>query len=135
MNHEDIFLSRQKHIRDDGWLCELVSMNYPDEPFTDVHSYIVSIKPGKTRANHYHMKKKEWIGIAAGKVVLILKWIDAGDYEEILLDAGSEEYSLIYIPPGVAHSIKNISDDDSVIIVFSRTPEDKDDTIPFEVNK
>jgi dTDP-4-dehydrorhamnose 3,5-epimerase-like enzyme len=51
-------LPRQKHVRDDGWLAELISMKYTDDPFCGIHSYIVSICPGRSRANHFHRKKK-----------------------------------------------------------------------------
>ena len=165
---DEICLKRQKHAREDGWLCELVSEVYDDEPFTGIHSYIVSVNPGKSRANHYHKKKEEWIAITSGKIILSLEWIDEEKKEEeerkekeeknrgndtgvntgknieenvekpgkkradLLLDADDEsgECRLIHIKPFVAHRITNISDRNSSVVVFSRNPEDKEDTIP-----
>jgi oxalate decarboxylase/phosphoglucose isomerase-like protein (cupin superfamily) len=83
-------LSRVKHTRKDGWLSELVSINYNDEPFNCVHSYIVSITPGNTRANHYHKKKEEWIAAASGKIELHNEYIIQG--KKLLLDTSAKEY-------------------------------------------
>jgi dTDP-4-dehydrorhamnose 3,5-epimerase-like enzyme len=128
-------LTRSKLIRDDGWLSELISMNYKDEPFDCVHTYIVSIQPGRIRANHYHKKKEEWIAITAGKIILYLEHMHSGDEEKIILDANSEESEIIYIPPFVAHALQNVDSGKSSIIVFSKNPEDKEDTIPYKLNQ
>lgn len=126
-------LTRIKHKREDGWLSEIVSMNYGDEPFNCVHSYVVSIEPMRSRANHYHKKKEEWLALAAGKIKLCLKDVVSGKYEEIVLDSRSDTYEVIHIPPLVAHALKNISNGESSVIVFSKNSEDKEDTIPYEV--
>jgi dTDP-4-dehydrorhamnose 3,5-epimerase-like enzyme len=126
-------LTRVKHRRDDGWLSEMVSMNYEDEPFNCVHTYVVSVEPMRTRANHYHKNKEEWLALAAGKIKVGLKDVVSGKYEEIILDSKSETYEIIYIPPFVAHAVKNISNGEATLIVFSKNPEDKEDTIPYEV--
>ncbi|UUX91617.1 hypothetical protein [Methanoplanus endosymbiosus] len=174
---DNICLKRQKHAREDGWLSELVSEVYDDEPFTGIHSYLVSVSPGRSRANHYHRKKEEWIAITSGKIILSLEWIDEekkenekGKKEEereeieekntgkdtgsntgknigynaekkgqkradLILDADdkSGECRLIHIKPFVAHRITNISDRNSSVVVFSRNPEDKEDTIPYVI--
>jgi oxalate decarboxylase/phosphoglucose isomerase-like protein (cupin superfamily) len=124
-------LQRQKHVRDDGWLAELVSMKYADHPFTGIHSYVVSIAPGRSRANHYHRKKEEWIAPAAGTVTLHLADTKTGERVSVLLDTRSEEYELIAIPPFIAHSVQNTGEGDAAIVVFSKTPEDPGDTLPF----
>jgi len=126
-------LSRVKHTREDGWLSELVSMNYNDEPFNCIHSYVISITPGKVRANHYHKKKEEWIASASGKIELRIENIMTGEKDKLLLDTSAKEYEIIYIPPFVAHAVKNNSKREASLIVFSKNPEDKEDTIPYEV--
>jgi len=131
MKHKE--LHREKHIRDDGWLSELVSMKYGDTPFDCLHSYLVSIKPGRTRAKHYHKEKEEWIAIVSGVVTLLLKDVYSGEQDKVILDTTTEEYKLIYLPPHTAHAIKNIGDGDASVVVFSTTPEDPDDTIPYEI--
>lgn len=126
-------LSRKKHIRKDGWLSELVSMNYGDEPFDSVHTYIVSVNPGKVRANHYHKKKEEWIATASGKIELHLENVISCEKEKIIMDTFAQKYEMIYIPPFVAHAVKNPCENEASLIVFSKNPEDKEDTIPYEV--
>ena len=124
-------LSRKKHMRDDGWLAELISMVYSDHPFAGVHTYVVSISVGRSRANHYHGKKEEWIALTAGIVALHLVDTKTGERESIVLDSRSADYGLIYIPPFIAHSIQNTGKGEAAVVVFSRTPEDPADTIPF----
>jgi dTDP-4-dehydrorhamnose 3,5-epimerase-like enzyme len=108
-------------------------MNYDDEPFNCIHSYVVSIEPKRTRANHYHKKKEEWMALTAGKIKLSLKDIVSGKIEEITMDSESDIYEVIYIPPFVAHAVTNVSDKEASLIVFSKNPEDKEDTIQYEV--
>jgi len=126
-------LPRQKHIRDDGWLAELISMKYTDHPFCGIHAYIVSIRSGKSRANHFHRNKEEWIAPAAGTVTLLLEDTETGERESILMDTRSDKYGLVYIPPSIAHSVKNESNDEAAVVVFSKTPEDPEDTFPFRL--
>jgi len=125
-------LSRKKHIREDGWLSELVSMNYNDEPFNCVHSYLVSIEPDKIRAKHYHNKKEEWLCICSGKIELILEDIKIKKRETLILDSDSENYDIIYIPSGVAHAVRNIGKNKASVVIFSKTPEDPEDTFEYE---
>jgi len=125
-------LYRIKHTRDDGWLSEIVSVNYDDEPFNCIHSYLVSINPGKVRAKHYHRKKEEWIAPVSGKVVLHLKNILSGEHDKIILDTSSIGYEFLYIPPFVAHAVYNTWEREACIIVFSKNPEDQEDTILYE---
>lgn len=126
-------LFREKHSREDGWLSELISMKYDDEPFENLHSYLVSIHPGRTRAEHYHKNKEEWLGITSGKIMLFLEDIRSKEKEKVILDTRTEDYRLVYIPPLIAHSIKNISDEEASVVVFSRTLEDLDDTVPYKM--
>ncbi|MDD4127482.1 MAG: WxcM-like domain-containing protein [Methanomicrobium sp.] len=99
-----------------------------------MHTYAVSVAPDCFRANHYHRKKEEWIAETSGKILLSLKWIDEDKKTEIIMDSESPECRLIHIKPGVAHKLQNISDRNSSVIVFSKTPEDKEDTIPYNIN-
>lgn len=126
-------LPREKHIREDGWLCELISTKYQDVPIPWGHSYLVSITPGRTRANHFHQKKNEWIAPASGIIEIILEDIQTKTQEKIIVNSKSREYSIIHIPPFIAHSIKNIGNTEACTVVFSPTPEDISDTIKYEV--
>ncbi len=126
-------LSRKKHMREDGWLVELVSKAYKDEPFNCLHTYMVSIEPGCSRAGHYHNRKEEWFSIAYGKIKLTLEDINQRRKEEMVLDAGAEEYEIMRIPPGTAHLITNFSDKEkAVLVVFSEHVHDPTDTIEYK---
>jgi uncharacterized RmlC-like cupin family protein len=61
--------------------------------------------------------------------------MNSGEEDKIILDANSEESEIIYIPPFVTHALQNIDSYKSSIIVFSKSPEDKEDTIPYELAK
>ncbi len=128
-------LSRVKHKREEGWLSELISMNYRDDPFNCLHSYLVLIKPGKIRAEHYHKRKEEWLAITSGKISLFLEDIKSKEKKKIILDSNSEDYKIIYIPPLVAHTIKNVGDKEASLVVFSKTSEDLEDTIPYKIEE
>lgn len=128
-------IHREKLRREDGWLSELVSMKCDDQPFTCLHSYLVSINPGMSRTNHYHLEKEEWMAIASGKIDLLLEDIRTKEKASIQLDAKSDDYRLVYIPPLVAHTLVNTAEDESSAVVFSRAPEKAGDTTPYEVRK
>ncbi len=133
MIHGEIL--RAKHVRDDGWLSELISMAYTDQPFRCVHTYIVTIRPGGTRARHYHRNKQEWLALTHGTITLLLEDTGTGQRERIELSTKDPETKIIYIPPLVAHAIWNPGEAEAGVIVFSRNPEDREDTIPYEVGQ
>lgn len=125
-------LSRKKHVRADGWLVELVSKAYPDEPFDFIHSYLVNIAPKCSRAGHFHRMKKECLCPASGRIELILEDVDRKTREKIVVDADSDEYAVYFIPPGVAHLMKNPSEDETTsFVVFSDSLEDPSDTFTY----
>lgn len=126
-------LMREKHYREDGWLAEIFSMNHPDSPFDCFHSYIVNIAPNSVRAMHYHKQKKEWMALASGRIEIVLEDIDTKDRLEKILDENSEKYSIIFVPPMIAHVVKNIGNRNASLIVFSQTAEIPDDTIHYEM--
>jgi oxalate decarboxylase/phosphoglucose isomerase-like protein (cupin superfamily) len=94
---------------------------------------MVVIYPGKTRARHYHRSKEEWLAITHGKVTLLLEDVRTGDQERVILNSRDVNTKIIYIPPFTAHALWNQGDDEAGIIVFSQNPEDKEDTIPYEM--
>jgi dTDP-4-dehydrorhamnose 3,5-epimerase-like enzyme len=126
-------IHRDKHEREDGWLSELISMKYDDQPFSCLHSYLVSIRRDMSRANHYHIEKEEWIAITSGKIDLLLEDIRTKERAKIHLDTQSKDYKLIYVPPLIAHSLVNVADGESSAVVFSKAPEKTSDTTPYTV--
>ncbi len=127
-------LDREKHSKKDGWLAELVSMDYDDEPFEDVHSYVVSFNPGTTRAMHYHKTKKEWLALGTGRIKVVLEDIESEKKETIILSDNDEKEKIIFFPPKVAHAIKNVGNTKGCVVVFSKTPEIPGDTVEYEMD-
>jgi dTDP-4-dehydrorhamnose 3,5-epimerase-like enzyme len=126
-------LLREKYEREDGWLAELVSEKFDDEPFDCIHSYIVTIQPGYTRARHYHRKKEEWFAIAAGKVEIRLKDITTGESASLELDSSGSTYALVHVPACVAHALTNNDNRTASVVVFCRNPENVEDTYSCDV--
>jgi len=121
-------LTRKKHFSASGFLSELVSGNYKDEPFK-IHSYFVKIKSGFTRAKHYHKNKKEWMTAVWGKILLKMRNIKTDEKRKYLLDSEAKSQKIIYIPTYWAHSVKALKGD-AVLMAFSPKPEKKEDTFP-----
>lgn len=65
--------------------------------------HLVSIHPGNTRGNHLHPGHAEWLYPFHGDGLLIWKGV-SGKVQEKLI---SRDCTLIYIPPAVAHAVKN----------------------------
>lgn len=65
--------------------------------------HLVSIHPGHVRGNHYHPGHIEWLYPFHGTGLLI--WEEAPDQVQERLISGDS--TLIHIPPGIAHAVKN----------------------------
>ena len=131
MNYKE--LKREKYCREDGWLSEIFSVSHKDSPFDCFHSYIVTIAQNCHRAMHYHQMKEEWLALASGRIKIILEDINTKERQVKILEENSKDYSIIYIPPKIAHVVKNIWMKDASIIVFSKTAEIPGDTIFYEM--
>jgi len=108
-------IKREKHTRDDGFLVELFSKKYPD--FDAVHSYMVSVAPGKTRAGHFHKKKTEVIFPVDGRIIVFLS--DDTEKKEVVLDSEEKEYAAVLISPNINHLIENRTNRPAKVVVFS----------------
>jgi dTDP-4-dehydrorhamnose 3,5-epimerase-like enzyme len=65
--------------------------------------HLVSIQPGYTRGNHLHPAHAEWLYPFHGDGILIWE-ADSGQVQEKLI---SGDATLILVPPGMAHALKN----------------------------
>ena len=99
-------LKREKYVRSDGYLVELFSKKYGD--FNAVHSYLVSIEAGKSRAGHFHKKKNELIFPVDGEIVVLLSI--GSEKKEIRLASEENDYVAVIIPPNINHLIENRGD-------------------------
>ncbi|MDP7116556.1 MAG: WxcM-like domain-containing protein [Candidatus Woesearchaeota archaeon] len=95
--------------------------------------YVIHIKPGAVKGNHYHAKKREWLVCLQGKVEVTLKDRESGEEKVEVLDADDSEVKRLYIPPGLAHCVEAKSP--AILLEYSSTefnPED-DDYIKFNI--
>ena len=65
--------------------------------------HLVSIQPGHVRGNHLHPGHAEWLYPFHGDGILIWEK-DPGQAQERLVSGDS---TLILVPPGIAHALKN----------------------------
>ena len=110
-----------------GWLIEVLGGELPEgcEEFGQLHVSVAY--PGKVRGNHYHTRKVEWFCVPAGQGLLLLKDQETGETQEVIM--GVNNLKTIKIQPGTIHAIKNIGEDDMVLIVYANEsfdPEDPD---------
>ena len=120
-------LDLEKKADERGWLIEVLGGDLPKgcKEFGQLHVSVAY--PGKVRGNHYHMRKVEWFCVPAGKGLLLLKDRETGEAREVLM--GINNLKTIKIEPGAIHAIKNIGEEDMVLIVYSNEtfhPEDPD---------
>lgn len=120
-------LDLDKKSDERGWLIEVLGGELPEDcrEFGQLHVSVAY--PGKIRGNHYHTRKVEWFCIPAGKGLLVLKDRETGETREVLM--GINNLKTIKIQPGTIHAIKNIGEDDMVLIVYANEsfdPEDPD---------
>ena len=129
----EIELSQQIHVLDDGLLVELISINHTNISFNCFHSYQVMIKSGCFRVMHYHKTKEKWLAHTSGNNTILLENRRTKKRKEISFDKNMDNYSLIYIPLMVAHAIKNVGIGNASVVVFSKNSEIMGDTIAYKM--
>ena len=120
-------LDLDKKSDERGWLIEVLGGELPEgcEEFGQLHVSVAY--PGKVRGNHFHTRKVEWFCVPAGQGLLLLKDQETGETQEVIM--GVNNLKTIKIQPGTIHAIKNIGEDDMVLIVYANEsfdPEDPD---------
>ena len=122
-------LDLEKKSDERGWLIEVLGGDLPEgcEEFGQLHVSVAY--PGKVRGNHYHTRKVEWFCVPAGKGLLLLKDRETGEAREVLM--GVNNLKTIKIEPGAIHAIKNIGEEDMVLIVYSNESFDPEDLDTF----
>jgi dTDP-4-dehydrorhamnose 3,5-epimerase-like enzyme len=80
--------------------------------------HAVSLEPGIVRGNHVHSETTEWLFFCGGPV--LLAWQEAGSLspQSLVIE---NNHTLVIIPPGVSHAIKNKSTVTTYLIAF-RSP-------------
>ena len=118
-------LDLDKKSDERGWLIEVLGGELPEgcEEFGQLHVSVAY--PGKVRGNHYHTRKVEWFCVPAGQGLLLLKDKETGETQEVIM--GVNNLKTIKIQPGTIHAIKNIGEDDMVLIVYANESFDPKD--------
>ena len=95
--------------------------------------FISSTKPGITRVNHYHNTKCEKFLVMEGEAVIRLRAIASREVVEFKVQG--DEFRVVDIPPGYAHTITNIGNCELITLFWVSQVFDKDhpDTYSFEV--
>ena len=89
----------------------------------------LTIKKGKVRGNHYHTRKVEWFCVPTGTGQLLLKDRETGKISEVMM--GVDDLKTIRIDPGTLHAIKNVGEEDMVLLVYSNEKFDPEDPDTF----
>lgn len=114
-----------------GWFIELIKFHEPVKG----QIYITVAKPGITKGNHYHTRKKEIFIVIKGNGLLVLRHQKTNKEQQIHMGEGN--MVAVEIPPNVAHGIKNMGNEDMFLLAYISeifNPEDPD-TFPMEVIK
>lgn len=99
-----------------GWVANpLDILELPNISF--YHFHIVSMKPGSTRGNHYHMGAKEWLFVCEGEA--LMSWREKNGKTVNHKKISPSKPVLFEINPNIVHSITNTSNNDIFLISFS----------------
>lgn len=91
--------------------------------------YIVFINPKMVRACHFHKRKEEWLGIIYGNCKVVLEDVITNEKREFILNSSDDKLTKIRIGPFIAHGLKNLLNDISIVIGYANeayNPEDPD---------
>jgi len=76
------------------------------------------MEPGTIRGNHVHPNVTEWLLFCGGPILLVWQDPDSDTTRQTLVD---NHHTLVIIPPGVKHAIKNIGEGILYLVAF-RSP-------------
>jgi UDP-2-acetamido-2,6-beta-L-arabino-hexul-4-ose reductase len=97
--------------------------------------FVSRTRPGQTRGNHFHHTKVEKFLVVEGEAVIRFRHIEGG--EVIAYPVRGEDFKVVDIPPGYAHSIENVGNGDLVTLFWSSQVSDEanPDTVFLPVRK
>lgn len=120
----------QRKTDERGWLSELVRPSDVDgKGFGQF--LLTTANPGKSKGNHYHLRKREWYCVIKGRG--LLRIVDRNNGEKKELEVGDKELMLIEVPRGFFHTITNIGDDMMYLLVYINEPFDPTDPDTYYV--
>jgi oxalate decarboxylase/phosphoglucose isomerase-like protein (cupin superfamily) len=80
--------------------------------------HAVSLNPGTVRGNHLHPLTTEWLFFCGGPVRLSWQESPAETPRTLLIE---DHHTLVMIPPGISHAIKNESAETVYLVAFRST--------------
>jgi len=108
---EKMVLSLRENEDERGNFVELVRTNESGQ-------FAVSFsKPNVFRGDHYHNTKMERFIVVKGKAKIRLKNIDDGKEHEF--EVSGKKVQSVMIPPGCAHSIENVGDEEMILVIWT----------------
>jgi UDP-2-acetamido-2,6-beta-L-arabino-hexul-4-ose reductase len=93
--------------------------------------FVSRTRPGITRGHHYHDTKAEKFVVLEGEAVIRFRHILRGDVFEY--PVCGRDFRVVDIPPGYAHSIKNIGQNDLIVLFWSAEIFNTDSPDTFEM--
>ena len=114
---------------DRGWLAEILRAEDIGKKPLFGQILVTTAKPGQTKGNHYHLRKREWYCVIKGKGEVAV--IDRKTREVSKYELGDDNFSLLEIPIGKLHTITNIGDEEMILLVYISEPFNKDDPDTF----
>lgn len=98
-----------------GWgLSVLEALPVDRSEIGDLH--VVSLRPGAVRGNHVHRRGTEWLLVCGGPVVAAWR-ADGGEVGR--MEIPGEAPSLLEIPAGSPHAVKNVADHVIHLVAFN----------------
>jgi UDP-2-acetamido-2,6-beta-L-arabino-hexul-4-ose reductase len=79
--------------------------------------FVSRTRPGFTRGNHYHDTKVEKFVVMEGDALIRFRYILGMDVIEY--PVSGNEFRVVDIPPGYTHSIKNIGQNDLIVLFWA----------------
>ena len=93
-------------------------------------TFISTTRPGVTRGNHYHISKFERFFVIQGHAEIRIRKLFSTDTHAIHVSGDHPQY--IDIPTLHTHNIKNVGDDDLIVLFWSHELFDPNKTDTFE---
>jgi UDP-2-acetamido-2,6-beta-L-arabino-hexul-4-ose reductase len=127
LDPDDLAYGLEANSDDRGSLAEFIKSPRLGQIF------VSRTNPGYIRGGHYHDTKIEKFLVVEGHGIVRMRHAITG--EQVELEARGEDFRVIDIPPGFAHSIENVGDGTMVTLFWANEPFDPErtDTYSAEV--
>jgi oxalate decarboxylase/phosphoglucose isomerase-like protein (cupin superfamily) len=96
----------------------------------DVH--LASIRPGATRGNHYHLRRREALVVLPGPK-WSLHWDEDGNSEAQHRGFDGQVAVLVLVSPGASHAVRNDGESDLWLVAISSESYDPAESVSRKV--